>query len=430
MPIAATVRPRVLVPKKVQLHQAQFDFRHSSAMYRGFVGGRGAGKSFSGAYDLIRRAKRGRTYMVGDPTAVMSGDDTFPRFERLARELGVWGKVKLTPYPNVMLTTGATIRFRTAEDPEKFRGPDLSGVWLNEASLMTEDAFSIAIACLREAGEQGWLSSTFTPKGLAHWTYKVFGTAQPNTHIFHARTADNPFTPREFAANLAKVYSGNFAAQELEGKFVAEDDSSQLIPTAWLMAAMEQWTPDGHCGAMLDALGVDVAHGGADKTVLAPRHHYWFGPLLCYAGSQTPSGAAAALKIMDAIAGYPGAMLLIDSIGYGAAAFEACAQKGMRAYGINFGCGTKARDSTGLLTFRNLRAFAYWSFRELLDPANGFNPALPPDDELLAELCAPKWTSPGGVVVIESKDEIKKRLKRSPDKADAIVLASLLPPQE
>src|SRR5690242_19387870 len=57
--------------------------------------------------------------------------------------LGVWNRatIKLTPYPNVVLSTGATIRFQTAEDPEKMWGPNLSGVWLDEASLMHHQAY-------------------------------------------------------------------------------------------------------------------------------------------------------------------------------------------------------------------------------------------------------------------------------------------------
>lgn len=172
-----------------------------------------------GAYDLIRRARRGRTYLVGSPTGVLLQDTTYPTFKALAEELGVWGKVKLTPYPNVSLTTGATIRFRTAEDPEKMRGPNLSGIWLDEASLMHVEAFKISIACLREQGEQGWLTATSTPKGRLHWTYEVFGKGGPGVALFRAHTRDNPFNPPTFAAQLATQYSGARARQELGGEF-------------------------------------------------------------------------------------------------------------------------------------------------------------------------------------------------------------------
>jgi predicted phage terminase large subunit-like protein len=215
----------------VKLHRKQAEFRHSPALYRGFVGGRGAGKSWVGAYDLIRRAKRDRTYLVASPTGVLMQDTTFPTFQKIARELGVWGGVKLTPYPNVSLTTGATVRFRTAEDPEKMRGPNLSGVWLDEASLMGEDSYTIAIASLREAGEQGWLSATFTPKGVYHWTYEVFGQDRADTALIRSPTSDNPFNPAGFAETLAKQYTPLFARQELGGEFLEIEGA--YWPAAW-----------------------------------------------------------------------------------------------------------------------------------------------------------------------------------------------------
>lgn len=110
--------------------------------------------------------------------------------------------------------------FRSADNPERLRGPNLSGVWLDEASEMRHEAYLIAIACLREGGKQGWLSATFTPKGLAHWTYDVFATGRENTEIIRARTSANPFNPPGFEDTLRGQYTDGYAAQELLGEFV------------------------------------------------------------------------------------------------------------------------------------------------------------------------------------------------------------------
>jgi phage terminase large subunit-like protein len=212
-------------PRTANLHAAQLAFRHSNALYRGFVGGRGAGKTWIGAYDLLRRVQPGKTYLVASPTYTILEDTTLVTFTGLAKDWGTWRGLKASPRPNVRLAQGVTVRFRSAEEPDKLRGPNLSGVWLDEASQMHEDAYKIAIACLREQGEQGWLSATFTPKGLTHWTYEVFGKKplRPHTELFHAKTADNPFNPPEFAATLAEQYAGQWARQELGGEFVAAE---------------------------------------------------------------------------------------------------------------------------------------------------------------------------------------------------------------
>ena len=247
------------VTRPLRLHQVQSDFIDSSALFRGFVGGRGAGKTRVGAIDMALKAKRNHTYLIGSPTGVLMGDTTFPTFKAVASEMGIWGECKMSPYPTVTLTTGATIRFRTAEDPDKMRGPNLSGVWLDEASLMHEDAYRICIAALREHGQQGWLSASFTPKGMFHWSYDVFakpgpdGKPKPNVQLFRAHTRSNPFNPPDFAKTLGEQYTATFARQELGGEFLdiegAEWGSEYFPESIWF----DEW-PEGlyHLVATLD----------------------------------------------------------------------------------------------------------------------------------------------------------------------------------
>jgi hypothetical protein len=67
----------------------------------------------------------------------------------------------------------------------------------------------------------------------------------------------------------------------------------------------------------------------------------------------------------------------------------------------------------------------WWLFREALDPQTGDDLALPPDQELLADLCAPVWTLRSNGIQVESKQDLLKRLDRSPDRADAVILATM-----
>ncbi|NJN87932.1 MAG: hypothetical protein HC881_18595 [Leptolyngbyaceae cyanobacterium SL_7_1] len=81
------------------------------------------------------------------------------------------------------------------------------------------------------------------------------------------------------------------------------------------------------------------------------------------------------------------------------------------------------RDRSGQLGFANKRAESYWRLRELLDPAYGATLALPPDPKVLADLTAPRWKLTLQGILLESKDDIRGRLGRSPDLGDAIVMA-------
>ena len=204
----------------VRLHPIQKAFKDSESLYRGFTGGRGTGKSFVGAYDLLRRAKAGRLYGLYAPTYPMLRDASLRSFLELGEKLHFIKSFNKSD-SIMILGNGAEVICRSLDDPERARGPNLSGAWMDEASLTKRDAYDIIIACLRQGGEQGWLSATFTPKGIKHWTYEVFGQGRSNTALFKARTRDNPFLPAGFADTLAEQYSGPFARQELEGEFVA-----------------------------------------------------------------------------------------------------------------------------------------------------------------------------------------------------------------
>jgi len=76
-------------------------------------------------------------------------------------------------------------------------------------------------------------------------------------------------------------------------------------------------------------------------------------------------------------------------------------------------------DATGILKYVNRRAEQWWQLREMLAPATGLNVALPPDEQLRADLTAPTYKLTSRGLLIESKEDLQKRLHRSPDRGDA-----------
>jgi PBSX family phage terminase large subunit len=186
-----------------------------------------SGKSWIGAYDLLKRAMTpemaGKMFMVVAPTYTLLRDASQRTTIELAEELGIIRERFKQP-PELILNNGATIIFRSGEDPEKLRGPNISGIWLDEASIMDEEVWKISIGRLREGGVAGFITATFTPKGMSHWTYEKFGKGDtPNTKFFRSRTKDNPFLSGEFIRALEQNYDEKTAKQELEGDFVSMD---------------------------------------------------------------------------------------------------------------------------------------------------------------------------------------------------------------
>lgn len=172
--------------------------------------------------------------MVVAPTYKVLRDASFRSFIDHARKLGFVKDVNKSDL-RVLLGNGAEVLFRSADNPDGLRGPNLSGCWMDEASYCHEDAYAIVIACLREAGEQGWLSATFTPKGKTHWTYKQFALrserGEEEYKLFQAKTKDNPFLPPGFDGVLRGQYTSQMARQELEGAFL--DLGGKIFNRAW-----------------------------------------------------------------------------------------------------------------------------------------------------------------------------------------------------
>jgi hypothetical protein len=80
---------------------------------------------------------------------------------------------------------------------------------------------------------------------------------------------------------------------------------------------------------------------------------------------------------------------------------------------------------TDTYEYVNMRSFLWWLMRDSLNPDNPDAIALDPDDNLLTgDLTAPTYFyTSRGLIQIESKDDIRRRLKRSTDGADSLSLA-------
>ena len=244
-----------------------------------------------------------------------------------------------------------------------------------------------------------------------------------------ARLTDNPYYMASGYMSTLQSLPEPLRSQMLYGDFQAgiSDDVWQVIPTSWVEAAQARWKPREPRGEML-ATGVDVARGGKDNTVIANRHrddqaghNLWFDKPKVHPGTETPDGQKVAGLVVSELK--DGSPVLIDVIGVGASPYDILNGMGMQVIGVNVSEKADSTDKSGKLKFFNLRSQLWWKMREALDPANDTGIALPPDPQLLRELCAPKWTVSGFTVKVESREEIIARIGKSPDLATAYVQA-------
>ncbi|AQW29116.1 terminase [blood disease bacterium A2-HR MARDI] len=243
-----------------------------------------------------------------------------------------------------------------------------------------------------------------------------------------SRVSDNPYLMGTGYMATLQALPEPLRSQMLYGDFQAgiEDDPWQVVPTAWVELAMARWKPVLPKPQM-DSLGVDVARGGRDNTVIARRHGMWFDEPLAYPGTQTPDGPTVAGLVIAAMR--DGAPIHLDVIGVGSAPYDFLNQANQHVLGVNVAEKAAGTDKSGRLRFFNQRSELWWRMREALDPANNTGIALPPDTRLRADLCAPTWELQGATVKVESRDEIEKRIGRSPDWASAYILALMDTPR-
>lgn len=237
-----------------------------------------------------------------------------------------------------------------------------------------------------------------------------------------AKIEDNPIYMKTGYKSVLQSLPEPLRSQMLKGDFAAgvEDDPWQVIPTEWVLAAMKRW--DKRPKIPMTCLGVDVARGGSAKTVIAPRYGNFLDKLQKHAGKTTPNGGAIASLAQVELQG--DAYIHIDICGVGSSPYDACIERGLNAHAANGAGGSSLRDKSGKFGFINKRAEWYWHLREILDPTSGDDIALPDDPELLADLTAPRWKiTSSSKIQIEAKDDIQKRIGRSPDAGDAVVYA-------
>ncbi len=203
---------------------------------------------------------------------------------------------------------------------------------------------------------------------------------------------------------------------------VAED---VLIPYEWIELANQRWLKlqeDGFEPSGSLRSGADVAGMGRDESVICDRYDNYVDQF----ERHQSAGKADHMHVAGLLTRRlqkGGAFVFIDTIGEGAGVYSRLLEQGYsNAVSCKYSYGAKGlSDITEQYTFANMRAYLYWCLRDWLNPKNKTGAALPPNDKLAEELTETHWKfQSDGSIIIEPKDEIKKRIGRSPDDCDAL----------
>lgn len=265
-----------MTQRTIELFPTQMRFVTSAERFTGFIGGIGSGKTFAGCVKDLMHARPKTLGLIVAPTYPMLRDATLRTFLEIAdSSVRHFNKSEMTAY----LKGGAEILFRSADNPERLRGPNLNWAHIDEGAMCSAKTYDIVIGRLRADGKAGPMWITSTPKGR-NWLYQ----RHAEMVVFRAKTRDNPYLAREFVVSLEKSYSGEFARQELDGEFisleglvydafkrdihVAERPHNQFVD--WVLAMDEGYTNP----AVILLIGVDP-----DGRLHIAREYYERGKL-------------------------------------------------------------------------------------------------------------------------------------------------------
>lgn len=189
-----------------------------------FIAGIGSGKTRCGAEKLgeIAWRNRGTTLGVFAPTYKMLADATKKMFLGVLNSKGISYRHNKTEN-KITLWGDTEILFRSMENPDRIRGPNLSAAWIDEGGQVPDrEPFDIILGRVRDPiAAERCIFITTTPKGL-NWLYDVVIEEQDQNKVklYTAATADNKALPDDYASNLLTIYDTKMAKQETEGRFI------------------------------------------------------------------------------------------------------------------------------------------------------------------------------------------------------------------
>jgi len=203
------------------------------------------------------------------------------------------------------------------------------------------------------------------------------------------------------------------------------EGSEGLIPLSWVEMAIRRWKDWEAAGKPTipgrTFFGCDVADSGTDETVMSTRRGHVIESLVRTGQQDTETTGARLVGRMEKQANCTS---VVDAVGVGVGVVNYIRARKYPVIAFNGAAKAYQRDETNEFSFANVRTAAYWHLRELLDPINGPRElCLPDEEDLITDLTIPKWkVRTGGIIELEPKESVCKRLKRSPDCGDCVVM--------
>ena len=324
------------------------------------------------------------------------------------------------PWDSVLYLIGADA------NADSMRGMYFDGVIVDEIGDIDEHVWTEVIRPTL-ADYNGWAIFIGTPKGpnLFYELKKRGDGKEPGWRTFTFRESDTrgcddmPWLPDGERELMAREMGGRESKKwkrEMECDFeVSADDA--LIPVEAAVAALDRFCKKEDVQFEPVVLGIDTARDGGDPSVICVRQ----GRLVLeFEEMRIPDNMVLADAIASRIQKLSPDGVFID-MGSGQGVVDRLRQLGFTVHGVFFGAAPMDPQR-----YANRRAEMWDRIRKALVDDGLCLPRFVPG--LAEELAAPScWKTGSDKLQLEPKKDIRERLGRSTDKADALALTFAAP---
>jgi phage terminase large subunit len=320
-------------------------------------------------------------------------------------------RIELKSQPDNCFVTARTSR---ADNPESLQGLHSENLLLviDEASGVPEQVFEAAVGSM--STPRAITVMTGNPTRATGMFWRAFNMEPDRWWLRRVSCHESPRVDAAFIEEVLNRWgadSNQYRVRVL-GEFpLSEDDT--LIPAGLVESAMER-VELPLIGAP-EIWGVDVARFGQDQSSLVKRRgNRVTEPPRRWQGIDTMRLAGTIKGEFDLLPVQNRPQLIaIDVIGIGAGVVDRLLEQNLPVLGVNVGESPSTQGR-----FYRLRDQLWLAVREWLESRAV---SLPYDDQLRADLCAPRVTFlSDGRMQVESKQQLRARGFRSPDSGDAL----------
>lgn len=337
-----------------------------------------------------------------------------------------WQKTRIVAreHPNTWWMSARTWP-RTANPQQQ--ADTLAGLHADYLLFLLDESGGIpdAVMAAAEAGLASGIESHLVQAGNpTHLEGPLYRACTIERHLWHiteitADPDDPKRTPRvsvEWAREQIEKYGREnpWVLVNVFGRFPPSSLNTLIGPDEVKEAFARKYF-DHQVSFAARILGVDVARFGDDASVIFPRQGLRASMPTVKRNLDTMAGAGAVAHEWNR---WEADACMIDvSGGHGAGWYDALRALRYRPREVQF--AGQPHD----MRFYNKRTEMYFSVVEWIRGGG----ALPDVPELVAELSQPTYTFRGDRLLLEDKDQVKQRIQRSPDRADALACTFAYP---